>query len=101
MNTTQEQAKVLIVDDDKFLLDMYAMKFTQAHYAVQTCLSVKHALEVIRGDFSPDIILFDLTMPEQDGFSFLKTLSQQRLAQGALKIALSNQNDHAEQEKAI
>ncbi len=84
---------VLLIDDDKFLLDMYVMKFTAMGYTVSACLSAKEALTLLRGGFTPDTILFDLTMPELDGFSFLKALSDEHLATESIKIALTNQND--------
>ncbi len=87
---------VLLVDDDKFLLDMYVMKFTAMGYTANACLSAKEALILLRGGFNPDTILFDITMPELDGFSFLKAISEEHLAPSAIKIALTNQNDDAE-----
>lgn len=90
---------ILLVDDDKFLLDMYGMKFSVAGYTVEAFLSAKEALGALRGGLKPDVILFDLTMPEFDGFTFLKTMSDERLAPLAIKIALSNQSDETEREK--
>jgi ActR/RegA family two-component response regulator len=40
---TDQNKSIVLVDDDKFLLDMYSMKFQQAGWAVQACLSVKAA----------------------------------------------------------
>ena len=94
------KTSVLLVDDDKFLLDMYGMKFSAAGYTVEACLSAKQALEILRGGFSPVVVLFDITMPEMDGFAFLKALSDEKLAGSALKIALTNQGDDAEKAKA-
>ncbi len=98
---TEKKYSILMLDDDKFLSDMYAAKFSAAGYTVQSCLSSKTALSVLRGGFVPHVILFDITMPEIDGFSFLKTLTQEGLATGALKIALSNQNDEADKTEAF
>lgn len=93
---------VLLVDDDKFLLDMYAMKFTSEGFAVQACLSVRDALSLLKqGSFAPRAILFDLTMPESDGYDFLQELSKEKLGGDALKIALTNQASDAEQKKAF
>ncbi len=91
---------VMLVDDDKFLLDMYSMKFTQAGYAVRAHLGAKSALEDLRGGAQPDAILFDLSMPEIDGFGFLQAIREGNLATSARKIALTNQSDDAEQKQA-
>jgi len=98
--TDAAKSNILLVDDDKFLVDMYGMKFTAAGYAVQICLSAKDALQLLRGSYSPAVILFDITMPELDGFAFLKTLTDEHLAKDALKIALTNQSSEEERAKA-
>ena len=99
-DTPTTKATILLTDDDKFLLDMYGMKFTQNGYKVELCLSANQALASLRAGLKPDVILFDLTMPELDGFAFLKALSDEHLADGILKIALTNQNDESEKTKA-
>lgn len=92
---------ILLVDDDKFLIDMYAMKFTQSGFEVHACLSVKDALDVLKHGFVADAIVFDLTMPEMDGYALLQALHDQKLGDGAKKIVLSNQATDAEQAKAM
>ncbi len=91
---------VLLVDDDKFLTNMYSMKFTGAGFTVHACLSVGDALTVLRGGFSPDAIVFDILMPEGDGFSFLEAIKTDKLAPSAIKIALTNQSSDAEKKRA-
>ena len=91
---------ILLVDDDKFLLDMYSMKFVKEGFSVQTCLSVSDAIHVLQGGFSPDAIVFDLTMPERDGYGFLQSLRDEHLAENAKKIALTNQSTDSEKAKA-
>src|SRR3989344_5967163 len=98
--TDTTKGNVLFVDDDKFLADMYGMKFTSAGYTVQSCLSAVEALTALKSGFAPDAVVFDLMMPERDGFSFLDELLQEHLASGAALIALTNQSDPAEKAKA-
>lgn len=99
MTDANPRTNILLVDDDKFLLDMYSMKFQQQNYNVQACLSAHDALESLRNHFEPRVILFDLTMPEIDGFTFLQTIRDEKLAPHAIKIALSNQSTDAEQDR--
>jgi two-component system chemotaxis response regulator CheY len=91
---------VLLVDDDKFLLDMYSLKFTQEGFAVTPCFSVREALEALRGGLKPDVILFDITMPGQDGFEFLKNVRDEKLAASSKLIALTNQSNDADRKHA-
>lgn len=97
--SSEGKGTILLIDDDKFLLHMYGMKFSQSGYTVEACLSGQEALGILRGGFQPDAILFDLTMPEVDGFAFLTTLASEHLAERALKIVLTNQNDESEKAK--
>src|SRR5262245_18577485 len=98
---TDKQFSVLLLDDDNFVLEMYGMKFTKEGFTVQRCLSVNDALEVLRKGYAPDAVIFDIVMPERDGFAFLEALRTEHLAESARKIALTNQNTDAERAKAI
>lgn len=99
--TDEKKANVLVVDDDKFLLDMYGMKFAQQGYNIQTSLSGRDATALLKQGFPADVILFDLIMPECDGFQFLQMLRDEKLGAGAIKIALTNQSTDAEKAKAL
>ncbi len=86
----EEKKKILIVDDDSFLLDMYALKFTQSGFIVDTALGSKIALEKLMSGISPDVMLCDIVMPEMDGFELLEKINHDGLIQNTLKIILSN-----------
>lgn len=87
---TQSGHRIFIIDDDAFLLDMYAAKFTQQGFAVSTAPGTIPALEQLRGGETPEVILVDLVMPAMDGFAFLEQLQKENLVRGALIIILSN-----------
>lgn len=102
MNTVSPtKGAVLLVDDDKFLVEMYASKFVREGFTVQACISVGDALEHLRHGFAADAIIFDLVMPERDGFSFLEALSSEKLATNAVKIALTNQGEEVEKTRTM
>jgi len=90
---------ILLVDDDRFLLDMYSMKFTQEGSNVQAFLSVREALSALRDGFDAHAVVFDLVMPEQDGFELLKFIKEEHLAENAVLIALTNQGEDEERKK--
>lgn len=94
--------RVYLVDDDKFLLDLYATKFKNAGHEVNVFSSGEELLADLRkeGAKAPDIILLDLVMPGIGGFGALDAIRKNRLAEGSKIIILSNQGQDAELEKA-
>lgn len=94
------KTKVLIVDDDKFLLNMYSIKFSKANFEVNSAVSGEEAFTKIKGGYIPDIILLDIVMPGMDGFDVLAKLKSDNIAPNALVIMLTNQGQLSDIEKA-
>ncbi len=90
---------IILLDDDRFLLDMYSLKFSQEGHTVQSCLSVDEVLNTLKGGFATDAVVFDLVMPNKDGFDLLRTLHDEKLAPKALLVALTNQGADEERKK--
>ncbi len=89
--TMNEKKKILIIDDDKFLLNMYSMKFEKNGFEVKVAVGGVDALEILKNDYKPDILLMDLIMPVMDGFTMYETIKKENLAPGALAVMLTNQ----------
>jgi CheY-like chemotaxis protein len=86
------KAHILLVDDDSFLLDMYALKFKNAGYEVTAISDPQEAVDKLKGgDLKPNIILFDIVMPGIGGWGFAEQVRAQELATDATMIVLSNQ----------
>ena len=86
----EQNKKILIVDDDSFLLDMYALKFTKSNFDVIPALGPEIALEKLRSKLKPDIILLDIVMPIMDVFELLEKMKEESLSEDSIKIILSN-----------
>lgn len=86
------QKKIMFVDDDSFLLDMYSMKFTKAGYDVKVANSTELALKILRDGYIPDVMLIDIVMPGMDGLDFVSTIRAEKLATGSAIIMLTNQS---------
>ena len=89
-HTTEHKQKVFIIDDDKFLLDMYALKFKEVGFDVCAAGSGTDALDKLNDGFVPDIIMLDIVMPGMDGFEVLKNIKEKKLVASAKIIILSN-----------
>lgn len=85
-----EKKKICIIDDDKFLLDMYAMKFSGKNFDIETNQNAAEALQKISGGYHPDIILLDLVMPGMDGFAFMEEMKKKNLMNGIKIVVFSN-----------
>lgn len=85
------QTSILLVDDDKFLLDMYSMKFANNDFSVHTAQGPEEALKIIRDGFEPDILLLDVVMPGMDGIELLTILRKENLIKKTSVIMLTNQ----------
>lgn len=83
--------KVLLVDDDQFLLDMYAIKFNKAGYEVKTADSTALGLKHLRDGFNPTVILSDIVMPGMDGLEFVGAIRKENLAPKSVIVMLTNQ----------
>lgn len=90
MSYMESKKKILIIDDDSFLLDMYALKFNQSNFNVTTALGPEAALEKFHQNFVPDVVLLDIVMPVMDGFELMEKLKQEHLGEKAIFIILSN-----------
>ena len=88
--------KILIVDDDGFLLDMYAFKFSQNNFEVYTFMEGEAVLAKLKEGINPDIILMDITMPGMDGFEVLENINNNNLSPNSIKIILSNKSQQAD-----
>jgi CheY-like chemotaxis protein len=91
--------KILIADDDSFLVDMYAFKFSQNNFEVYTALDGLQVLNKLKEGLSPDVILLDIIMPEMDGFEVLEKMKTDNLCQNVVKIILSNKSQQSDIDK--
>ena len=92
---------ILIIDDDKFLLDMYSLKFSQLGFEVTTATDGEEALLKISTDPKPDIALVDVLMPKLDGFQLIAKLKEQNLIQDMVVIILSNMGQQADIDQGL
>lgn len=65
--------KILIIDDDPFLSEIYSLKFKLSGFDVFTAVNGEKALEAVKENI-PAVILLDLVMPKMDGFETLAAL---------------------------
>ncbi len=87
--------KILLVDDDIFLRDMYATKFSEHGDTVVGAESGAQALSILASDIF-DIIIMDMVMPGMSGIELLKSIKDTSVGKDAKCIVLSNQSEEGD-----
>lgn len=80
---------LLLIEDDKILLNMYQKFLTNHGYDVHTAMDGDDGLRRALIDH-PDLILLDIRMPKMDGMTMLKLLRQDPWGKDAKVIILTN-----------
>lgn len=96
----EKKYKVLLVDDDKFLLDMYATKFKNLGHDVSVAVGSNEALEKLRAGDLPEILILDIIMPAMDGLELLEMIRKENLIPNTSVVMLTNETDPVKIEKA-
>ena len=65
--------KILLIEDDPFLLNMYATKFELENFKVTVADDGEKGVRAVEKEI-PDIILLDIMLPKMNGFEVLKQL---------------------------
>ncbi len=66
-------ARILVVDDERAVLDLLVYNLNKAHYEVLTAVNGRQALDLARQS-RPDLVLLDLMLPEIDGLDVCRQL---------------------------
>lgn len=67
--------KILVIDDDQYIRDLYQELLTESSYAVEVAVDGQEALIKAR-EGGYDLILLDAMMPKVDGLGFLKGIKE-------------------------
>lgn len=90
---SDKKIKILIVDDDEFLVNMYAAKFAKSGADVEAFKSGEALIERLKSDPKADIILLDIVIPGLDGVATLQKIRDEKLAETVPVVMLTNQSD--------
>ena len=68
-----DRRRILVVDDEERMVRFIRMNLEHDGFQVGEAFNGKQAIQKIR-DFTPDLILLDVMMPDIDGFEVLETI---------------------------
>ncbi len=94
--------KVLILDDDEFVLDLYKRVFKLEKHEVEGASDgVEGLAKLERMKQLPDIIILDVMMPNMNGFDFLKKIKAEEAFKKIPVIILSNLYSREDRQKGL
>ncbi len=94
------KAKVLIVDDEPFNIEVLEQALDGTDYQVVTASNGQEAWEKIQSE-QPDLILLDLMMPVMDGFAVLAKVKDDSMLRDIPIIIVSAEHDSKSVVKGI
>jgi len=93
-------SRILIIEDDAFLSDIYVTRFQRAGFEVYVASDGREGIAAAQEE-KPDVILLDIVMPHMDGFEVLRELrSDPSLAKTKI-ILLTNLGQQEDVEKGM
>jgi DNA-binding response OmpR family regulator len=81
--------KILIVEDDQIVANIYRNKFSVEGYQVEVALDGQAGMEALKS-FRPDAVVLDLMLPKMTGVDFMKLVRAQSDFQQLPVIVFSN-----------
>lgn len=77
--SSETKKRVLILDDEVAFCETLKMRLQTFGYSVQTASTAREAWQTLLAS-PPDILLLDIRMPEEDGFTFMRRVRSYRNA---------------------
>lgn len=91
--------KILIVEDDFYIKDLYEIQARKVGYDVITASDGEEAISKALSEL-PDLILIDLMIPKVDGISVIKNLKSNPKFRNIPIIIITNLEDFAKEKEA-
>ena len=97
---TKTKARILIVDDDKSMLQLLKMQLSDAGYKVLTAEdAVAAGRQVLKA--RPDLIIADVGMPYMDGYELVAALKADSATRDIPVVFLTSREDVADYAKEL
>lgn len=95
-----EKPKILIVDDEPINLTVLR-KLLNPHFQVQACKTGEGALQAVRMEPLPEMVLLDIMMPGMDGYTVLARMNENPATREIPVIFISALDSIVDEEKGF
>jgi len=92
--------KILIIEDEKILVEMYKSKLRRNNFQVISVFSSEEGMEILKKE-KPDLIILDILLPRENGITFLEKTRKLKGISKIPVIVFSNYDDPVTREKAM
>jgi len=92
MDIESAKARIMIIDDEKGLVDVIRDFLEERGFLVTAAYDGKSGIEAVRNN-KPDLIILDILMPDMDGRAVLKKLKKDKDIKDIPVIILSGKTD--------
>lgn len=81
--------RILIIEDDRLVANIYGNKYTSAGFDVEICTDGAEGLQLLKS-FAPDLVQLDLQIPHVTGVEIIRSIRNQPETKSLPVIVLSN-----------
>lgn len=92
--------KILLIEDERILVDLYRDGLSDAGFEISTVLSAEEGLEAAKRE-RPDLIILDILLPRENGIFFLERLNNDPQISSIPVVVLSNLDAPETKKKAF
>jgi DNA-binding response OmpR family regulator len=92
--------KILIIEDEPILAEMYKDKFVKSGFEVFSAFSSEDGLELAK-KINPNLILLDILLPRENGIAFLNWLREELEIASIPVLVFSNYDDKETKDRAL
>ena len=92
--------KVLLIEDDPLLIDIYSTKLKESGFEVEVAENGEKGLSMLEQSV-PNVVLLDIVVPKQNGWEVLQSIRSNEQLKGLKVVLLSNLGQKEEIEKGL
>jgi len=92
--------KVLIIEDDKFLIKLYSDKLRRSGFEVIGAISGEEGLSKISLE-KPDLVILDLVLPQKSGFEILSEIKLDFQTKDIPIVILTNLSQESDKKRGL
>ena len=100
MSEQSTQQKILLIEDEEMLLEMYSLKFSKEGFKIIQAKDGEEGLKIVKEE-KPTLILLDIILPKLDGFAVLKELKKEETTKNFPVILLTNLGQDEDVKKGL